>query len=115
MGKPVAVTDYGKYIRSYTAQVDESGKLTIAINAVDVDETSGKFTNEASICVINTDSVKDIALSGVTYDDSLVKPGQKLPLNFVVTNNSLSSVEKFKITLTDQMERKSAAEKFLPT
>ena len=105
-GSPVAVTDYGKYIRSYTAQVDESGNLTIAINAVDVDETSGKFTNEASICVINTDSVKDIALSGVTYDDSLVKPGQKLPLNFVVTNNSLSSVEKFKITLTDQNGKK---------
>ena len=105
-GSPVAVTDYGKYIRSYTAQVDESGNLTIAINAVDVDETSEKFMNEASICVINTDSVKDIALSGVTYDDSLVKPGQKLPLNFVVTNNSLSSVEKFKITLTDQNGKK---------
>ena len=94
-GNPVAVTNYGKYIRSYSAQIDEEGNLTAALNVVEVNKESGEFTDQAGIMVVRMDTVKDISISGVTYDDSMVKPGGQLPLHFTVTNNSLTAVEKF--------------------
>ncbi len=100
-GNPVAVTDYGKYIRSYSAQIDDNGNLTAAVNVVTVDKSSGKFTNEASLIVARLNAVKNISISGVSYDDAMVKPGQVLPVSFTVINNSLTSVERFNVKLTD--------------
>ena len=105
-GNPVAVTNYGKYIRSYSAQIDEEGNLTAALNVVEVNKESGEFTDQAGIMVVRMDTVKDISISGVTYDDSMVKPGGQLPLHFTVTNNSLTAVEKFQVTLTDEDGKK---------
>ena len=101
-GNPVAVTDYGKYIRSYSAEIDKSDNLTIAMNVVNVDEKSERFTDQADIYVVQTGTVKDIAISNLTYDDNLVKAGQNLPLDFKVTNNSLVPVKTFRVTLTDE-------------
>ena len=105
-GNLVAITDYGKYIRSYSAQIDEEGSLTVAVNVVEVNKESGEVTNQADIMVVRMDTVKDIGISGVTYDDSMVKPGGQLPLHFTVTNNSLTAVEKFQVTLTDEDGKK---------
>ena len=105
-GNLVAITDYEKYIRSYSAQIDEEGSLTAAVNVVEVNKESGEVTDQADIMVVRMDTVKDIGISGVTYDDSMVKPGGQLPLHFTVTNNSLTAVEKFQVTLTDEDGKK---------
>ena len=100
-GNAVAVTDYGKYIRSYSPQLDSDGNLTVAMNAVSVDK-NGAVSDEAEILVARFDAVKDIAVSGLTYDETMVTPGGILPLSFTVTNNSLVSVSKFMVTLADE-------------
>lgn len=86
------LTGFDKYIRSYSAVLDESGKLVAALNLVNVDKNADKIYNNANAELIVVDDCRytDLAVENwISYDDDLVTPGGTLPLSFRVTNNSL--------------------------
>ena len=105
---PIQLTDYGKYIRSFSSVVDEDGTLLTAINLVTVDESasSGSIYGDAVLRVVKLGSTPDIKVdTGIVYDYGDVKPGNTIPLEFQVTNNSICMVNNLTAKLYDEDDR----------
>lgn len=101
-GNWVQLTGYGKYVRSYSASLDEQGRLTAALNLVEVDEKAESIYGTASLVVAADPQYTDLVMEDwVSYDDDLVTPGGSLPLSFQVTNNSDQLLTELPVKISD--------------
>lgn len=100
-GDWVQLTGYNKYIRDYSACFDDTGRLTVALNLVDVVETAdGAEYGNATLAVAIDPKYTDLAVEdAVIYDDVLVTPGGSLPLTVRVTNNSSATLTSLPMTV----------------
>ena len=103
-GDWVQLTGRGEYIRGYSAVLDQQGGLIAALNLAEVeeDEAGGAVYGAASLIVTADPRYSDLVVEDwVSYDDSLVTPGGKLPLSFQVTNNSGRTLTQLPVTVSD--------------
>lgn len=94
-GPLVQLTRLNQYLRSYSAVLDESGKLVAALNLVNVDADAEQVYDNttAQLVVVDDCQYSDLVVEDwISYDNSLVTPGGTLPLSFQVTNNSLETL-----------------------
>ena len=102
-GDMVTLTDYGKYIRSYSAAMDSDGNTTIALNLVTVNDNGEQIYGDSRLVVIDQSDYTDLALTdNISYEENLVKPGEKLPISFEVKNNGSKTIEKFNASILDE-------------
>lgn len=86
-GEWTQLTEYGKYIRDYSAVVDD-GSLAIALNLVSVkDEEKGGYS-DATLKVVSDMEYSDVILDDAPYYDGEVKVNETIDICFNVTNNS---------------------------
>lgn len=98
----VVLTEEGKYIRDYSAGLDKSGNLSVALNFVEVDEESDSIYGNASLRVMNFTDTEDLIVEeGAYYDNAALMPGGTLPLNFSVTNNGTKAVSEIHVDILD--------------
>lgn len=91
-GEWTQLTEYNKYIRDYSAVV-ENGSLTVALNLVNVkDEEKGGY-GEAELKVASDCEYSDIILGDAPYYDGEVKENGAVDIYFNVTNNSRNKLE----------------------
>jgi uncharacterized repeat protein (TIGR02543 family) len=101
----VTLTDDGKYIRDYSAALDESGSLTVALNSVEVDEDSETIYGNASLKVMKFSETEDLSvMQGACFDPASLIPGGKLPLNFSVANNGTKEVSEIHVDILDSAD-----------
>ncbi len=101
----VTLTDEGKYIRDYSAALDESGSLTVALNSVEVDEDSETIYGNASLKVMKFSETEDLSvMQGACFDPASLIPGGKLPLNFSVANNGTKEVSEIHVDILDSAD-----------
>ncbi|MBR1931479.1 MAG: Ig-like domain-containing protein, partial [Lachnospiraceae bacterium] len=99
----IILTDEGKYIRDYSASLDRNGKLSAALNLVEVDEEAEEIYQNASLVVMSFSDFEDITLTdSVYYEEENVLPGRELPLHFDVTNNGLKDITDFNVSILDE-------------
>jgi uncharacterized repeat protein (TIGR02543 family) len=98
----VTLTDDGKYIRDYSAALDQSGNLTVALNSVEVDEDSDTIYGNATLKVMKFSDTEDITVGkGVYFDNASLISSGKLPLNFSVANNGTKEVSELHVDILD--------------
>lgn len=106
-GPWVQLTGFNKYIRSYSAVLDGSGKLVVALNLVNADSAADEVYNNANAELVVVDDCRytDLAVEDwISYDDSLMTPGGTLPLSFRVTNNSLETLTSVTVDMNRQRQ-----------
>lgn len=94
-GPLVQLTGFKKYIRSYSAVLDESGRLVAALNLVNVDVGADQVYDNttAQLVVVDDCQYSDLVVEDwISYDNDLAAPGGTLPLSFQVTNNSMETL-----------------------
>ena len=77
-GALVQLTGYGKYIRNYSAVLDESGKIVAALNLVSVNADAQQVydNRSAQLVVLDDCGYNDLVVSDwLSYDDARVAPG----------------------------------------
>lgn len=90
-GAWVQLSNYGKYIRNYSAVLDESGKIVAALNLISVDSDADAVYNNASavLAVVDDCRYRDLVVEDwLLYDIANVAPGGSLPLSFQIANQS---------------------------
>ena len=100
-GDWIQMTAFEKYIRDYSAVLNEDGELVVALNLVDVDAdaTDGLYKN-ATLVVIKDMEYRDMVMGDtISYDDDAVVPGGELELSFEVTNNSRETLTGIAVEL----------------
>lgn len=106
-GKWVQLTGFEQYIRSYSAVLDESGKIVAALNLVDVNIGAEEVYDNTSARLVVVDDCRyaDLVVSDwLTYDDSLVAPGEVVPVSFEVTNNSRETLAAIGVNIGGQQQ-----------
>lgn len=99
-GEWTQLTEYGKYIRDYSAVVD-NGSLAIALNLVNVkDEEKGGYS-DAVLKVVSDVEYNDVILDDTPYYDGEVKANGAIDICFNVTNNSRNDMNNVDVTITD--------------
>ncbi len=104
-GPWLQLTDYGKYIRSYSAVLDESGRIAAALNLVNVSPEAERIYDDASALLAVTADCRytDLAVDEWLYFDAeQVIPGGTLPLSFRVTNNSCEVLTEITAAIGEQ-------------
>ena len=99
----VTLTKEGRYIRSYSPVLDRSGNLTVALNLVDVAaEDGGTVWGNAELRVMSFSDAEDLVVEeGAYFEEELLVPGGKLPLNFSVTNNGMKEISRIQVEILD--------------
>lgn len=98
----VTLTEEGKYIRDYSAGLDKSGNLSVALNFVEVDEESGTIYGNAALRVVSFSDTEDLIVGeGAYFDNASLMSGGTLPLNFSVTNNGTKAVSEIRVDILD--------------
>lgn len=100
-GEWTQLTEYGKYIRDYSAVVD-NGLLTIALNLVDVEDEEKGGYSDATLKVVRDLEYSDIILDDAPYYDGEVKENAAIDICFNVTNNSRNDMDSVGVTVTDK-------------
>ena len=106
-GKWVQLTGFEQYIRSYSAVLDESGEIVAALNLVDVNIGAEEVYDNTSARLVVVDDCRyaDLVVSDwLTYDDSLVAPGEVVPVSFEVTNNSRETLAAIGVNIGGQQQ-----------
>ncbi len=69
------------------------------------DETyrKGKYSEKNDLYYLNVSLNSDLELSDVSYDDSVLKSGESLPVKVIVKNNGLVSVSTYDINITSDL------------
>ena len=99
-GDKVTLTDYGKYIRSYSVVQDKAGNATVSMNLVDVNEDADEIYGDSRLVVVDQTDYIDLELQdNITYNEKLVSPGARLPISFEVRNNSAKEVKNYTASL----------------
>ena len=99
-GDKVTLTDYGKYIRSYSVVQDKAGNATVSMNLVDVNEDADEIYGDSRMVVVDQTDYIDLELQdNITYNEKLVSPGARLPISFEVRNNSAKEVKNYTASL----------------
>ena len=101
------LTNFNQYIRSYSAVLDESGKIVAALNLVDADSNAERVYDNTSAMLVVVDDCRyaDLVVSEwLTYDDSLIIPDAVVPISFQVTNNSLETLTQISATVNGQTQ-----------
>lgn len=104
-GALVQLTGYGKYIRNYSAVLDESGKIVAALNLVSVNADAQQVydNRSAQLVVLDDCGYNDLVVSDwLSYDDARVAPGALLPISFQITNNSAETLQNVHISANGQ-------------
>ena len=101
----VTLTDEGKYIRDYSLAADESGKLSAAVNFVEIQEDAESIYGAASLCVTDFGESEDLSVGGISYEEALVSPGGVLPLDVAVTNHGMQAVSEVQVEILDEAGR----------
>lgn len=98
------LTGFNMYIRSYSAILDESGKIVAALNLAEVndDTNTGYVYGTAYLAVVDDCTYSDIAISDwVSYDPADVVYQGIVPLTFEVTNNSNADLAVLPVQLLE--------------
>ena len=99
----VTLTDYEKYIRSYSPILDSQGNAMIAVNLVDVNENAQQVYGNSTLAVLDTRNTVDLELlNNAYYDESLVHEKAKIPITFEVYNNSIQNISQYSAVLADE-------------
>lgn len=102
----IPLTDEGKYIRDYSVVMNEAGKLSAAVNFVEIQEEAESIYGAASLYVMDFGEREDLTVSGVSYEESMVRSGGILPLQFTVTNNGMNPVSEIQVEILDEAGEK---------
>lgn len=100
-GEWIQMTSFNKYIRSYSAVLNEDGELLVAVNLVEVDaKKQENIYGNATMAVVEDLGYRDMVMGdAITYDDSAVIPGEELKLGFEITNNSRETLNSISLAI----------------
>ena len=92
------LTEYGKYIRDYSAVVN-NGSISLALNLVEVEDEEKGGYGSADLKVLQDAEYCDIILDDAPYYDGEITENANICFN--VTNNSRNTVNKLNVKITD--------------
>ncbi len=101
----VTLTEEGKYIRDYSPVLDKDGRLSVALNFIEVNKEEEVVYGNASLKVMNFSDTEDLIVEkGAYFDHASLVPGGMLPLNFSVTNNGTKAVSEIQVDILDDKD-----------
>lgn len=100
-GEWTKLTSYDRYIRDYSAMIDDNGAVSAALNLVEVEDPDKGGYGTAELKVISDIEYFDLILNSAYYDDSVTE-NSSLDVCFDVTNNSREDISSIFARITDE-------------
>ena len=100
----VPVTDYEEKIRSWSAQLDESGQVQIGAILADVEvgEEDQQISEHARLVWTQADPVRDLSVSSLYSEEETLKQGETAELTFRVSNASEQTLEELEVAIAGE-------------
>ena len=100
----IPVTDYDEKIRSWSAQMDESGQVQIGAILADVHvgEEDNQISEQARLIWTQAEPVRDLSVSSLYSAEETIGPGEPAELKFQVTNASEQAVRELEVDITGE-------------
>ncbi len=96
--KPVPITDLDEKIRSYSADIDDNGNITIYAVLAKVDPDNN-IAGETRLAVFGAEAREDIVLAGAEQKGSAA-PGETAALELMIANNTSKDLSEVSVTVT---------------
>ncbi len=97
-GKPVPITDLDEKIRSYSAESDDDGNITIYAVLAKVDPDNN-IAGDTRLAVFGAEAREDIVLAGAEQKGSAA-PGETAALELMLVNNTSKDLSEVSVTVT---------------
>ncbi len=96
--KPVPITDLDEKIRSYSADIDDNGNITIYAVLAKVDPDNN-IAGETRLAAFGAEAREDIVLAGAEQKGSAA-PGETAALELMLVNNTSKDISEISVTAT---------------
>lgn len=102
------ITDFDKYIRSYSAYLDKNDAIQIAANVVEVNPDSNDFYSKSSLVYAEFNEMVNLGVDEyIMFDYNDVEAGKSIPLKVNVTNYGKTEINSFVVKITDEVAQTS--------